>query len=431
MAKDYFSDEIGSNKIDYFSSEISKKNINPTGRTSSPNDFLQQELAKQSINGAQAKFGFNLQQYLTQAQPALKLMLEHPETLMGKAISPDQLNKTISSDYADIYRRSGGGVLPGAKSSNIAGQMIPEIAGTMLDIGTRPSAVIAPKVAGEALKLAVNTPATRRFMQTQLPTLSKELLDKNPMAPVYKTIDGIQRDITRPLPMKPGKLVRQGQKLVNSIQETMDNLGGQYQKTLEPFYKNKVSNFGGINNADLESIGIDPNNATVETLWKTRWDLLKQVGNPWKKEELLKKTTLKEDQLTNIIDRLKAATLNNISKEARDNINKLDPIFTDAIQSGKGILRMAHNPETGKINTTRLVNVFKDKADEGSRELFKRFSYYDKRINEVSKAFNDYNRNEMLKKIAGVGVLGVGAEQFLRWRLRDAMSNVTGVNNGQ
>lgn len=398
--------------------------VNPTGLTSSPQDFLPQEMAKIQQPGIRP----SLQGYMSQAQPAFKLALEHPETLMGKTISPDAIAQSTVGEYSDIYRRAAI-PLPGANSTNIAGQMIPQMAGGVIDIASRPSSAaigyagkyVAPIVG----KLAATSPSFRRFLQLRLPTLSAKVLADNPMAPVYKTIQGIPRDITKPLAPDSPKLVKYGQKLVDSVHETMDNLGNQYGKTLEPFYKNKA-NISGISKEQLKAIGLNPKTSTVEDLWKTRWDLLKRVGNPWKKEELLKKTSLKEDDLVSVISRLKANVLNNVDSTARDKINLLDPQFEDAIKSGKGILSSVYNPETGRINTSRMVGIFKNKNDQGTQELFNRFGQYDKRVNEVAGAIKHYNTIEGVKKIAGVGVLGVGAEQFLMWRQRQMMENMLG-----
>lgn len=406
------------------SSATSSRPINPTGLTSSPQDFMPQEMA--AIK--QPNIRPSLQGYMSQAQPAFKLALEHPETLMGKTISPEAIAQSTGGEYSDIYRRAAM-PLPGANSTNMAGQMIPQVMGGAIDIASRPSSVAigyAGKYATPIMgKLASTSPAFRRFLQLRVPTLSAKVLADNPMAPVYKTIQGIPRDITKPLAPDSPKLVKQGQKLVDAVQETMDNLGNQYGKTLEPFYANKAT-LSGISKNQLKAIGLDSKTATVEDLWKTRWDLLKKVGNPWRKEELLKKTTLKEDELVNIIDRLKANVLNNIDDKSRKAIETLDPQFSEAIKSGKGILSSVYNPETGRINTVRLTNIFKNKADEGTQDLFNKFGQYDKRVNEVAGAIKNYNRVETIKKVAGIGILGTGAEQFLRWRQRQTMESMLG-----
>lgn len=405
-------------------------NVNPTGKTWSPQDFLDQELVKESANNKPMGFGFNPQQYFQQAQPAFKLALEHPETLMGQVISPDKINQTTGSEYSDLYRRAN---LPGSNSTSMMGQMIPQIAGMALDIGTRPSSAIAPAVMGAGANAMANNPATRRFLQNQMPTLSKGLIEANPMAPVYKEINGIQRDITKPLPSSPTKLVKQGQKLVDAVHETMDTLGGQYGKILEPFYKTKID-ISDLPHKDLKQLGLIPKGVnakqvSLEYLWKGRWDLMKMVGNPWRKEALLNKTSLTEDKVTNLLMRAKASVLNSLPKETRDEILRLDPQFEDAISAGKGLLRTAYDPNTGKINTVRLTNLFKNNADEGTRELFNRFSYYDKRVSDVANSFKAYNRNAMMKKIAGVGVVGVGLEQFLRWKLRQGIGQSSAQGN--
>lgn len=401
--------------------------INPTGLTSSPQDFLPQEMA----NIKQPNIRPSLQGYMSQAQPAFKLALEHPETLLGQTISPDAIAQSTSGEYSDIYRRAAM-PLPGANSTNIGGQMIPQLAGGAIDIASRPSSVIIAGTAKYASpmvgKLASTSPAFRRFLQLRVPTFSAKILEDNPMAPVYKTIQGVPRDISKPLPPNSPKLVKQGQKLVDAVHETMDNLGNQYGKTLEPFYANKAT-ISGISKEQLKAIGLNSKTATVEDLWKTRWDLLKKVGNPWRKEELLKKTTLKEDELVSVIDKLKANVLNNIDDTSRKAIERLDPQFSEAIKSGKGILSSVYNPETGRINTVRLTNIFKNKADAGTQDLFNKFGQYDKRVNEVAGAIKNYNRFETAKKIGGIGILGTGAEQFLRWRQRQVMEQILGSNN--
>lgn len=389
------------------------KVINPSGKTFSPQDFLQQELASVSNENRPIKPGFDLGQYFSLAQPAFKLALSQPQTLAGQAISPEQLQKATSSEYADIYRQAG---LPGSQSTNMAGQMIPQAAGLALDIASRPSSLIGSAIASPIGNAMANNPTTRRFLMNQLPTLSKGIIEANPMAPIYKEVNKMMVDITKPLPKAQTKLVKTGQKLVDSIQSTMTSLGKEYGKMYEPFYNTKVNTFAGIPNKELEAIGIDPTKSTVKDLWEARFDLLRQVGNPWKKDELLKKTTLNEEKLRNIITKLKAATLNAIPKEARDQISIMDTQYGQAVSAGKGLLRVAHDPETKRINTTRLYNIFKNKEDEGSRELFDRFSYFDKNISEISNKMKRYVFQQKLKEgvaaaapYVAIGGLGFGA----------------------
>lgn len=107
------------------------------------------------------------QTYLKEAQPAFKLAVTHPETLlgktaigtMGKPLAPEELEAETQKDWSNIYRgtgakeKGGAGVLPFAKSTSTAGQLVPQIAGEMLNLGTRPSTYIAPKLIPPALKL--------------------------------------------------------------------------------------------------------------------------------------------------------------------------------------------------------------------------------------------------------------------------------------
>jgi len=428
MADEWDKYAVVSNDDEWSQYADTSRPVNPTGRTSSPQDFMPQEMA----NIRQPGIRPSLQGYMSQAQPAFKLALEHPETLMGQTISPEAIAQSTGGEYSDIYRRAAM-PLPGANSTNMAGQMIPQLAGGAIDIASRPSSAVmavGAKYAAPIIgKLASSSPSFRRFLQLRTPTLSAKVLADNPMAPIYKTIQGVPRDITKPLAPDSPKLVRQGQKLVDAVHETMDNLGNQYGKTLEPFYTNKAT-VSGISKEQMKAIGLNPKTATVEDLWKTRWDLLKKVGNPWRKEELLKKTSLKEDELVTMLSRLKANVLNNVDATARDKINLLDPQFEEAIKSGKGILSSIYNPETGRINTVRLTNIFSNKADQGTQDLFTKFGQYDKRVNDVAGAIKNYNRNVTIRDYVDKGIgltsIGIAADQFLRWRQRQGMESVLG-----
>lgn len=149
--------------------------------------------------------------YFKEAQPAFKLAVSHPETLFGKpAIAPganqpmnlEELNQTTNQPWSDIYRGASA-QLPGAKSQTIAGQLIPEVAGTMLEFGTKPSTYFIPQVFKKATVGATQVPFLRRFLARQTPTLSKSLLAKNPIEPVFKDTDFGKVDITQPYKPAP------------------------------------------------------------------------------------------------------------------------------------------------------------------------------------------------------------------------------------
>lgn len=299
-------------------------------------------------------------------------------------------------------------------------------AGDLADAYSSPLGLVTGGVSKMAPQLS-KIPAFRRFLQAKLPKISEGLLKKNPMAPIYKELDGIQRDMTKPLPPKPGKLVMQGRKLVDSVHGTLDKMGQQYDEFLKPFY-GKKADISDLPQEALQDLGLIPKGVNVkklsiEKLWKTRQDLNKMIGNPWKKEELLKKTTLKEDEIVNLISRMKATVLNNVDDTTRQGILRLDPTYEEAIKSGKGLLSMAHNPETGKINTTRLVNVFKNKNDQGSQELFKQFGFYDKSVGEVQNALAGEAYKQWLKDSIGNTVIGTGVLGGLGYGIGRAMQS--------
>jgi len=169
------------------------------------------------------------QSYLQNAQPAFKLAVLHPETMIDSLatgqkgyLSPEELYRQTHQSWADVYRQSN---LPFSRSSRFLPQLGIETAGTMLDFGTKPSSYVGA-YAGQKIPLAMaRNPATRRWLQIHTPTLSKWLLEANPVEPVYKEVGGMKVDITKPLPQKSEWLTQQAEKLVGSIDETLKMRG--------------------------------------------------------------------------------------------------------------------------------------------------------------------------------------------------------------
>jgi len=360
--------------------------------------------------------------YLREAQPAFKWAVS------GMPKDFETIQKVSKQPWADIYRESGGGVLPFAKSTSTAGQMVPQVAGMALDIGTRPSSYAGAYVIPKGMGALATNPVTRRWLQIHTPTLSKALLEANPVEPVYKTIKGIPRDITKPLPKESGKLVKLGESIVKNVNETIDNFRGQYHNLVKPFYKKNLSSndLSSLPKELVKEMGFKKG-ATVQQVWEGRWDLLKKLNeSSFSKEELLKRTRISEDTLMNGLQRMKAVVMNNVDDSTRQAIERLDPQFGEIISSGKGILRKIYNPTTKEVKTGSLVGMFKKAESEGSRELFNRFAYFDKRINDSVKQIQSFNRIQSMKKwgeyTVGVGALG----QFLRWQIRQGMGQQGG-----
>lgn len=343
------------------------------------------------------------QLYMNEAQPAFKY------AVTGNLESQNK-------PWADIYREAN---LPFSKSKSMVGQMIPELAGDLLEFGTKPSSYIAPKVISKGLGAMANNPATRRFLQTQTPTLAKKLLAENPMQPVYKTINDMQVDITKPLPPTSPKLVKTGKKIVDSVNEVLDSMGKQYNKLVgkNPLTSEEVSSV--LPSKIAKKIGIKISEIkTTEDLWQARTDLSKTVSDPWSKAELLKKTNLKEEQVMGLMNQMKALTMNKMDVTARQSLEILDSEFTNAQAWGKGIVRAVYNPATKKVNTTRLVSIFKNPAEQGSRDLFNQFSYFDKSINALSQSVKNYIAKrafiDFTKKATVVTAGVVAANKYVR-----------------
>lgn len=375
--------------------------------------------------------------------PSPELAFDSPESAMGKfwRVATDPVTKTLGlgspSDFTE----------PAAKQLAYEGKPVQSftagIAGDLANVYSAPLSLATAGASRLVPVLGKTSAGFRRFLSYRTPVLSGKFLADNPMAPVYKVIQGIPRDITKPLPKAPELLVKQGKKLVDAVHETMDVLGDQYGKILEPSYK-KVIQISDDLKEPLQKLGILDKDAvskildksgkpikqavevTLEDLWKGRWDLLKKVGNPWKKEELLKKTTLSEDEIMKYLGDMKNTVLNSLDPKAQAAIKQLDPQFSDAISAGKGLLRAIFDPETRRVNTTRLANIFKAAEDQGTRDLFNRFAAYDNRVNAIVKTVKGYNLKQKIIRGAEIGILGTAAAQYARWALRNIPNKIMG-----
>lgn len=107
-----------------------------------------------------------LQLYLEEAQPAFKY------AVTGDLASTDK-------DWATLYREAN---LPFSKSTSTLGQMIPETAGALLDLGTRPSSYVGayaiPKAVGAGSTKMAMTSGGRALLEKYFPTFAKDVLAK-------------------------------------------------------------------------------------------------------------------------------------------------------------------------------------------------------------------------------------------------------------
>lgn len=103
-------------------------------------DYSNKNIPPQS---AMDKFLAGAGSYLQNAQPAFKWALG------GMPQDLQSINEVTQGDYSDLYRRAG---LPFSKSTSTMGQLVPQIAGEVIDIASRPSSYILPKVIGGMVK---------------------------------------------------------------------------------------------------------------------------------------------------------------------------------------------------------------------------------------------------------------------------------------
>ena len=194
--------------------------------------------------------------YFKEAQPAFKFAVQQPQTLLGKPaldpktgqpITSQELERTTNLPWADVYRESN---LPFSKSTTMAKQMLPQVAGELLEFGTKPSTYITAGVVPWLAKKAAIIPITRRFLARQMPTLSKTLLAKNPIQPQYKDTPFGKVDITQPYKPAPEITLKKikeffvmnkdytldrAKQAVNLIDETRSNFGIKVSKAIDKF----------------------------------------------------------------------------------------------------------------------------------------------------------------------------------------------------
>lgn len=195
----------------------------------------------------QEAIGKGVSLYMKEGQPAFKLAVRHPETFTGQILKPEEIERTTQLPWADIYRETN---LPFSKSTTMAGQMIPQVAGELLEFGTKPSTYIAAGVAPWIAKEMTQIPMTRRFLARELPTLSKNLLAKNPLQPVYKDTPFGKVDITQPYKPAPEITLKKikeffvmnkdytlerAQQAVDLIDQTRNNFGIKVSKAIDKF----------------------------------------------------------------------------------------------------------------------------------------------------------------------------------------------------
>ena len=147
---------------------------------------------------------------------------------------------------------------PFFRASDIAQRFVGGAVGNLADQVTTPSNLMLGAALSKGASMLANNPTTRRFLQTQLPTLSKDLLAANPMEPIYKTINGIQADITKPLPPNASRLVQIGSDLKDSIQDAISTLGEKYKPLVgeNPLTPEEVSSV--LPDKIASKLGIDP-----------------------------------------------------------------------------------------------------------------------------------------------------------------------------
>jgi hypothetical protein len=164
-------------------------------------------------------------------------------------------------------------------------------------------------------------------------------------------------------------------------------------------------------------------------LWEARDSLLSQISDAtWNKTETLKRLRLREEDLTNAVSKIKAVVLNSVPNDARKALLKIDPKYTEIMNTGKKLIRTVYEPSTDTYKTSSLINVYGNKKAAGAREAFKNFQKYNNKIGQVAKDIRKYNVRQTAKKIAskavGAGLLLGGLSLGLRRKVAEPLESI-------
>lgn len=226
-------------------------------------------------------------------------------------------------------------------------------------------------------------------------------------------------DVSKNMPklMTDNWLVNKAKNVKTAVDETVQGLKTQFGKLFEP-HNNLVvptEQLKTIPATLLDDLGVK-DGATVGQLWDARDNLLTQINDAtWNKSDNLKRLKLKEEDLTNAVQKIKAVVLNSVPDETRKALLELDPKYTEVMHLGKKLLRTVYDPNTDTYKTGSLVSVYKGKTNAGARDAFKRFTDYNSKIGQVTKDIKKYVGRQALKKEIGI-VGGVGLAGYLTHR---------------
>lgn len=339
--------------------------------------------------------------------------------LMGKgyaegAVNPGQV-PTFQQTALDAYYKG----TPDFPGKTLVGN-IPSALGMAGDIATQPANIIpavlgmSPTVQGISKSVGMTKPAQ---------ALSKFLNRERGVADITKHFPKIMTD---------NWVVNKAKNVKSIVDETVGALRTEYQKIFAPHKEISISkeNLAVIPKTLMKEMGLSKKQAvSVNELWEARDTLLQQISEgAWGKGESLKRLRLKESDLINSAQKIKAVILNSMPKEARKAILEIDPRYMETMNLGKKLIKTVYEPTTGTYKTGSLINVYRNPDNAGSREVFKNFLKYNKQIGQVSKDINKYVSRQNIKKIAGIagatGIIGGGIMYGLRRKISEPLGDI-------
>ena len=356
---------------------------------------------------------------------------------LASNVIPAARNVLQTPDYPDLLREMN---FPGAKSESVGVQSGIQALGVGAQIGLDPYAWVAPEALRNIGKGMALNPATRRYIQRNMPNMAKNLLQNNPVEPVMRNVNGMNVDITKPLPDESGNIAKIGRSWVGKIHGLVKSWRNKYGKLLKPFYEKAVPDeqISNLPPKVLEELGYKAatpattaetgivlpgggqhiattpgkpaTRVTIKDLWEGRWNLQSLLNeSSTAKTELLTRLKVSEKELMNAIKVMKETVLNNVDDATKVSIEKLDPDFGVIIKSSRSILRSIYDAKANKIKTGPVNAFFNKKpTHEGSVEIFNRLKFFEKSLGTIQKKMEGELFKQMMGKAARAGAIGVG-----------------------
>lgn len=205
-------------------------------------------------------------------------------------------------------------------------------------------------------------------------------------------------------------LMERAKTVKSVVDETIDGFRSQYKSLIGKNANNVVSNINTLPEDVIQEFNLT-DKTTVQQLWDIRDQIISDISDSaWDRPNMYKRIRPNQKTLQEAASKIKAVVLNSLDDEARKEVLKIDPKYTEVMRTGKKLIRTVYEPSSGDYKIKPLINMLK--SPESSRESFDKFVKFGSQLRQVEKDIGKYAARQTQKKIAKQ-VLIRGAEGVL------------------